>query len=178
MNEIGLRILLGMICREAAVFEKGIEPLCCYASDHYFRLYVRIRHGKQAANQSMSQYQCIPPPFSASSKKQELIGPLWLGQLQKKEVIQQLRTLLFTLELHTKHTLWKLLDTLEEEAQAPPFFITTEQLASQLKTSAPPLHEFCTSLQKKGYTATRTHFHPTGVKTNAPIETIVSIFTP
>ena len=50
MKEIGLRILLGVICREAGKYEKGIQPILSYTTDHYFRVYVRVENGISYAN--------------------------------------------------------------------------------------------------------------------------------
>jgi len=177
MNEIGVRILLGMICREAAVYDKGIKPILSYADDHYFRVYVQIFNGKSAANHSMQQYKRIHPPEFSSTKNKECIGPLWIGALQEKSIIQYLRTAMFDFQLHTKHQLWKLFDQLEEEAHAPVFFFSTDDLASKFKTSAPSLETIKTALQKQGYKAIQTHFHPTGIKTNAPNKIISQLFT-
>jgi len=123
MHEIGLRILLGCLCREAAKYDRGIEPVLCYSTDHYVRVYVQVKNGKSAANASMAQFQSIPSkdvPLAKGSSA--LIGPLWLGTLQKKTVIQEIRTLLSTTKLNTKPQLWKFFSLLEDEAGAPPFF--------------------------------------------------------
>ncbi len=124
MHEIGLRILLGCLCREAAKYDRGIEPVLSYTTDHYIRLYIQIINGKNAANKSMEQYASIPAkdiPLVIDNTGQ--VGPLWLGKLQKKPVLQEIRTLLSTSEIHTKHQLWKLFYLLEDEADAHPFSI-------------------------------------------------------
>jgi tRNA (guanine26-N2/guanine27-N2)-dimethyltransferase len=177
MHEVGLRILLGCLCREAAKHDRGIEPLLCYATDHYLRVYVQIQNGKTAANTSMAQYRCIPVENVPLSKQYtKMIGPLWLGKLQKKTVIQEVRTLLSTTKLNTKHLLWKLLDFLEEEADAPPFFYTINDVSSLLKVSPPPLDCILERLRRRGFAATRTHFTPAGFKTNAPLDIVTEVF--
>jgi tRNA (guanine26-N2/guanine27-N2)-dimethyltransferase len=177
MHEIGLRILLGCLCREAAKYDRGIEPLVCYTTDHYVRLYVQINNGKNAANVSMAHYASILArdiPLSKGGVAQ--VGPLWLGVLEKKTVLQEIRTLLSTKKLNTKHQLWKLVSLLEEEADAPPFFYTTDDLSSLLKVSPPPMAHLFDRLRSKGYVVTRTHCTPTGFKTNAPLDVITEVF--
>jgi tRNA (guanine26-N2/guanine27-N2)-dimethyltransferase len=177
MHEIGLRILLGFICREAAKYDRGIEPLLCYTTDHYVRLYVQINNGKNAANASMAQFSSIPARDVPLSKENTtLVGPLWLGKLQKKPVLQEIRTLLSTKELNTKNMLWKLLYLLEEEADAPPFFYTTNDLSSLLKQSPPTMEHIFERLRNKGFVVTKTHCTPTGFKTNAPLDVITEVF--
>ena len=45
-----------------------------------------------------------------------------------------------------------------------------------LKISAPGLLDVLDSLKEKGYFASRTHFKPTGIKTDAPVDKIKEIF--
>jgi len=68
------------------------------------------------------------------------------------------------------------LDLLEEEADASAFFYTTDDLASLLKISPPKMEHIFEKLEEKGYDAARTHFSPTGFKTNAPRNEIEVIF--
>jgi tRNA (guanine26-N2/guanine27-N2)-dimethyltransferase len=177
MHEIGLRILLGCICREAAKYDRGIEPLLCYTTDHYLRVYVRIKKSRNAANASMDHFRILPAtevPLSAGERP--WVGPLWLGALEKRAVLAEVRTLLFTKELRTKNTLWMLLNLLEEEAEGPPFFYTTNDLSSLLKVSPPTMERLFETLTKQGYLVTRTHCTPTGFKTNAPFPVIKEVF--
>lgn len=178
MHEIGLRILLGVLCREAAKYEKGIEPLLCYATDHYLRVYVQVKNGKNHANNSMEFYSSLPAqeiPLALVTNN-FTVGPLWMGNLHQKAIVQELRSLLFTKEITTKNKLWKLLSLLEEEADAPPFFYTMNDLGSLLKRSAPSMNHLFEHLEKKGYLVTRTHITPTGFKTNAPLDVITEVF--
>jgi tRNA (guanine26-N2/guanine27-N2)-dimethyltransferase len=176
MKEIGLRILLDFIGREAVKYDKGIEPLVCHVTDHYFRVYVRIRNGVRHANESVDEIRCVDSnEVSLSSTENVAIGPLWMGRLHKKRMVQELRTLLFEKNLPTKHELWKLLSLLEEEADAPAFFYTTENFASALSCSPPKMKTIFDTLKSKGYTIARTHFTPTGFKTDAPRDEIKGI---
>ncbi|MBP1661938.1 MAG: N(2),N(2)-dimethylguanosine tRNA methyltransferase [Thermoplasmatales archaeon] len=177
MHEVGLRILLGCLCREAAKYDRGIEPVLCYTTDHYFRLYVQVHNGKSAANASMAHYACIPAKdIPLSPRTSCMIGPLWLGKLQNKTAVQEIRSLASTRELHTKHQIWRLLDFLEEEADAPAFFYTINDLSSSLKVSPPTMAHIIERLKNKGYLATRTHCTPTGFKTNAPGDVVAEVF--
>ncbi len=177
MHEIGLRILLGCLCREAAKYDRGIEPLLCYTTDHYLRIYVQIINGKTAANRSIAQFSSLlSKDIPLSSEKTALVGPLWLGTLQKKPVVQEIRALISTKTLNTVPHLKKLLILLEEEADAPPFFYTTNDLSSLLKQSPPALNRLFDHLWNKGFVITRTHCTPTGFKTDAPLEIITEVF--
>ncbi len=177
MHEIGLRILLGFICREAAKYDKGIEPLVCYSTDHYFRVYVRVKNGINYTNKTVDNLKIInSKELFFSSKQTTEIGPLWLGKIQNKKVIEELRTILSGKQFSTKNILWIFLDLLEEEADASAFFYNTNDIASLLKTSPPKMKYVFEKLKERGYDAARTHFCPTGFKTNASREEIEIIF--
>jgi tRNA (guanine26-N2/guanine27-N2)-dimethyltransferase len=49
-------------------------------------------------------------------------------------------------------------------------------MASILKISPPSINFICEKLREKGYYAVRTHFSPTGFKTNALKNEIEAIF--
>ena len=175
MKEIGLRILLGFICKSAARHDKGIKTLVSYSTDHYFRVYTQVINGVNRANDSIKNVSTIKSNGIEGSKNID-IGPLWMGKLEDKKVIKELRTILFEKQLNTKNHVWKLLDVLEEESDSPVFFYTTDNLASSLKISAPSMRTVFETLNKNGYNVYRTHFSSTGFKTNALIKDIKKIF--
>ena len=178
MQEIGLRILLGFICREAAKYDKGIEPIISFSTDYYFRVFVRILNGKHYANRSMENFVKINLKQHLLSPNEEAqdIGPLWFGKLHIKTAIKEIRTLLFKKILHTKNSLWKLLYLFEEEANAPPLFYSTDHIASNYKISPPKIEYIIQQLHSRGYNIYKTHFSPTAFKTNAPLTEIKKIF--
>ncbi len=177
MHEVGLRILLGCLCREAAKYDRGIEPVLCYTTDHYIRLYVQVHNGKSAANASMKHFVCVSTKdVPLSQGNTGVVGPLWLGKLQKKTAVQEIRSLAPTKGLKTKPQLWRLFDLLEEEADAPPFFYTISDLASHLKVSPPTMQHVMEQVKNKGYIITRTHCNPQGFKTNAPSDVVTEVF--
>jgi tRNA (guanine26-N2/guanine27-N2)-dimethyltransferase len=179
MKEIGLRILIGFVAKTAGVYDKGIDPLISYATDHYFRVYIRVRNGVSNANESMSNLRIIKNGEHIGYEKTDKdIGPLWMGRLQNKKIFGDLRTILFEKKLGTRNKLWKISDTLEEEADAPAFFYTTDSLASFLKCSPPKIDTFFEKLKSKGYDVYRTHFISNSFKTGASINMIEKVFKP
>jgi tRNA (guanine26-N2/guanine27-N2)-dimethyltransferase len=177
MKEIGLRILLGFICRIAGVYDKGIQPLLCYSTDHYFRLYVKVYSSVSKANQSMNNFKTIYSGENIGLEKiKKDIGPMWTGKLGDKNTMREILSIASSKKLGCKNQIYKLLDILEEEADAPIFFYTTESIASFLKKSSPKIGLLFENLKKQEYNVYRTHFSSTGFKTNAPIEIIKNIF--
>jgi len=101
---------------------------------------------------------------------------LWTGKIQDKKMVREIRTILFEKKLNNKNNLWKLLDLLEGEADSPCFYYTTDDVASLLKKSPPRIDGVIENLKKDNYIVTRTHFSPTGFKTNAPWGKIEKVF--
>lgn len=177
MKEIGLRILIGFVCRTAGLYNKGIKPLICYSTDHYFRAYIQIINGVSRANISTKNYSTIKSNVQIGIEKTKNdIGPLWNGKLQDKMIIKELRTLLFEKKVNTKNESWKLLDLLEDEADFPNYFYTTDGLASNLKKSPPKMKYVFDKLKNDNYEVCKTHFSLTGFKTNAPLKEIEKLF--
>lgn len=177
MHEVGLRILLGCLCREAAKYDRGIEPFLCYTTDHYLRVYLQVKNGKTTANQSMNQLRTIMSddvPLAQGTTAP--VGPLWMGSLQDKSILQEIRALLPTKHLNSAVHLKKLLLLLEDEAEGPPFFYTINDLSSRLRQSPPSRDHIVDQLRTKGYMVTRTHCTPTGFKTTAPLGVITEVF--
>jgi len=177
MKELGVRILLGFICREAGKYDKGIKPILSYSTDHYFRIYIQVIKDVKTANDSMNSYRLIKPgEYIGYETTKKFIGPLWTDKLHSKKILGELRTILFEKQINTKNFLWKLIDLLEEESDAPMFFYSADNIASILKKPQPKMKIIFEELRKKGYEATRTHFNAKGFKTNAPLTEIEKVF--
>ena len=177
MKEVGLRILIGFICRQAGIYDKGIKPLISYCTDHYFRIYVQINSGKFSANDSIKNFSQIKSnEIIGIENTKNSIGPLWMGKIQNKKTIKELIEILFEKKLNTKNTLWKLLYLLGGECEAPRFFYTSDSLASELKISPPKMELIFKKLKNKGYETYKTHFNPTGFKTKASLNIIKEVF--
>jgi len=177
MKEIGIRILLGFLSRQAGIYDKGIYPIISYCTDHYFRVYVQIIKGKGYANSSVKNNMIIKSEeLIGIDKPRKDIGPLWMGKIQNKNILNELMEILFKKQLNTKNEIWKLLYLLEEEADAPEFFYTSDSLSSDLKISPPSMEFIINRLKNKGYNVFRTHFNSTGFKTSAPLNIIKEVF--
>ena len=176
MKEVGLRILIGFVCRIAGMYDKEIMPILSYVTDHYFRAYVHIRKGAKKANKSMKNLKILNSGKIGIDEVKRDIGPLWMGNLQDKKTVQSLRSIIFEKNTGYNKDLWKLLDLIEEESEMPMFFYTTDSLSSLLKKSSPKSIVFFEKLRKQGYNVSKTHFSQTGFKTDATFDIIKKSF--
>lgn len=167
--EIGLRILLGFCERQAARFDKEIRPLVSFAAEHFLRLYALV---EDRAGTSPLGYVKRPSPGEfVPSEGSNFIGPLWTGPLHDADLLRRMSP-----SDWTGPTAARLLSTLQGEADLPPFFVTTEELAARERGSPPKTEAFLEALRSRGYRAARTHLHPRGVRTDAPFEVVLSAF--
>lgn len=54
----------------------------------------------------------------------------------------------------------------------PATYYDVHRICSDLRISAPKIDKIINSLRELGFRATRTHYSPVGIKTDAPVETI------
>ena len=169
--EIGLRILLGYCHRLAAERGSQIQPIFAFSAEHFLRIYVLVESGSGSG--SIGHLVRVGPGrfIVASGADRATIGPLWLGPLGDAAVLRRLQPSAWTSVASAR-----LLSLLKAECEMPPFFVTTDELAAGERHSPPRLDRFIEGLQEIGYRATRTHFHPRGVKTDAPSQDIVRMF--
>ncbi len=172
-HEIGLRILLGYIERVAEAHGKVVRPLLAFAAEHFFRIHLLVLDGlREAAPEAAYFLRDREGTFHrVDPREREAIGPLWTGDLGDPAFVRSLAP-----SDWTSPEGGRLLDTLRHEIGLPPFFVTTDELAKRMHGSPPKLPRFLDALRSVGYRAERTHFHPRGVKTDAPPDMILAAF--
>ncbi|MCS7131649.1 MAG: helix-turn-helix domain-containing protein, partial [Hadesarchaea archaeon] len=67
----------------------------------------------------------------------------------------------------------QLLNRLAEEGDGPPTFYDVHELAKRAGISPPKLSRLLEGLRSKGYFASRTHFSPLGLRTDAPLDEVL-----
>ena len=103
-------------------------------------------------------------------------GPLWLGEIQNKEFISKMIEESENKKLNSEKQLLKLLNSCMIEADSPATFYDVHSICRSLKISAPKLDLIFNEIRNNGFEAEKTHFTPTGIKTNAPINDVKNIF--
>jgi len=168
--EIGLRILLGFCERLASKQGNAIRPILSFAAEHFLRTYATVDHRTGAPPLAFVKRRS-GGEFVAARPDEDSIGPLWMGPLHDASFLRSL-----TPSTWTSAAAARLLSTLQREADLPPFFVTTDDLAAWEHGSPPKLGVLLEALRDTGHRAERTHFHPRGVRTDAPFGTILSVF--
>jgi tRNA (guanine26-N2/guanine27-N2)-dimethyltransferase len=188
--EVGLRTLLGFICRETVKYDRGIAPLFCFARSHYVRLHLELFPGTSAADRSLEHigfiHHCLRCPTRTEQRglgaetttcpgcggRMRSIGPLWLGEIAERPILSRMQEALPALSLHTRPELHTLLTLCREELDLS-FHYDYHLLAKVLGRSPPPLDTVLESLTAWGYRASRAHYSGTALKTDASVEAIL-----
>ena len=187
-QEVALRVLLGYIARVAASIDRSIEPLLSYSERHYARVYVRIDRGARKADSILYDmigymYECSDGTVSFSEDDCSSVvrahGPLWTGKLFDEDVVGSLRALIEDPRmgyLQSREGLSRLLDMIRGESGLSMYPAQSiEYIASRLRVSMPSRRKIIDRLVEEGYKASRVHFSPTSIRTNAPPSVLASI---
>ncbi len=179
MHEIGLRILIRKIQLLGVQFDKALTPLLSYHKDHYFRIYLQSEKGKEHCDDILKQHQyflscpnCLNFKTSLYNNetcicqtKFQYAGPLWIGKLHNQNLIQKIS------ENNTFPEEQKFVSLLKEEASQDSIgFYDLHEIARILKRNPHKMEDIL-----KFPHITRTHFSPTGIKTNKSLAEIINL---
>ncbi len=162
-REVGLRILIGAIQRIVSKYDKYAEPIFSFFGGYYYRVYFKLYRKNKPADLGFLSYKDLAReifPFPVKTIcSTNLIGPLYLGNLNKKYVLNKIKY---------EH---KIISLLKEECCKQPFYYTTSEIAKALHVSEVKISKLET-LEN----FSRTHFDPKGFRTSENLEKIKRIF--
>ena len=189
-GEVGLRILLGFIVRETVKYDRGIEPLFCFAREHFVRLHLKLVRGAAAADRTLGRIGYVLQCPSCQYREErgglvlkergccplcgealQPIGPLYLGSIQDAGTLGGMLECIADAKLGTKKELGTVLALCREELPTSSFY-DYHRIAKALKVSPPDIATVLERIRSAGYAASRTHFSGYGIKTDAPVDTI------
>mgnify|MGYP000374329545 CR=1 FL=1 len=181
-KEAGIRILIGYIARQAASFDYGFKPIISYSQGHFFRIYGIMEKGVRKAEESFGNIGWISwedgwKAYGFKKLKDELLaGPLWIGKIEEKEAIEEMKNIIEEKEIGKKKELKKLLNLLAEEAGLPILYYESGAIAKEMKARQPKLWKIIEELKESGYKAGRTHFMLNAFKSDAPYSIIKGLY--
>lgn len=180
-HEQGLRILLGVLQRQAATLGYGIRPGFAYFTGETYRILAQLTRRRQFSPQTYGwlgychhcgDYQVIPwrrlgrCPCPQDGESLTLTGPMWLGNLHDPVWVGQMAALAIVWEWQE---VAQLLACFAAEATLPPYFYTLKAIAQGIKGDLPRRSHLIAQLQAAGYAATATHINPEAIKTTASL---------
>ncbi len=192
-HEVASRILAYSVVLACGRKNLSPELLLTMFSQHYIRIYVRVHGGKSGFphDEIGILSTCPKGHFTTSSKlwgadlmtlcpecgsKIQIAGPLWIGPLHSLGFIERMQNSLGILEWgRDVKRLAVFLNTFKEEVRFPPYFFDISRSADRLGVRMPKTADVIGSLRSRGYGAARTHFRPTGVKTDASHQVFLEV---
>lgn len=171
-KELGVRVLSTALVREGAKHGFGISFLLSYWRMHYIRIFLRVIRSKKAAFNCMDLvnpvYFCKCGYFSAEVEKKcplcggntTTISPVYLGKIKENEFLEKIE-------------FDDLIEKLKNELDIP-FYYDTHHLAKFYRFQPPRVDKLIEKL-RENFSASRTIFCSTGVKTDAPIDELLEV---
>ena len=193
-KELAVRALAGCLLLTASRLELAIRLVFSHATDHYARIYALVSKGRKAANQTLTYCgyllycpnclfrDMVESPSSVRiacktcGSAAKVGGPFWLGPLWDGGTLETMVRHAAGLASSRLSEVQKILALIEEEREASRLYYTTGAIASRYKVKPPAVVTLIHSLRDLGYQATKTHFNPTGFRTNAPVSAIAASF--
>jgi tRNA (guanine26-N2/guanine27-N2)-dimethyltransferase len=187
-DEIGLRILLGHIARCAMRQERGVKPLFTHSSRHYMRVQVKVAGRPRETLKSMAYLQyCFGCGFRGYRRLGELAsecgcggvlrnaGPLWSIGFADPKLCGELAGELVEGEYACKSESVKLVETVGGEQAVHTPYYDLHKLCKKASVPAPRMDALADSVKSAGFTFTRTHFNPTGFRSDMPVDSITPL---
>ncbi len=192
-KEIGVRILVGYIAREAMRLRKGIIPLFIHATDHYIRVCVRVKDSPGFASSLIKKvgyiiycpvclFRGIVSNIENKSykcpvchKNIQYSGPLWIGKLWDEKFVDIVYNQYLSYDYFDKRGI-KIIELIKEEVKAPFSYYKSDVIARKYKLKKEFSPSFIIEvLRDIDRSVSRTHFDPKGFRTFVHPSFIVDI---
>ncbi|MEM2963486.1 MAG: tRNA (guanine(10)-N(2))-dimethyltransferase [Candidatus Anstonellales archaeon] len=187
-HEIGIRILIGMVQRSAAQFNLFAYPLFSLSDQHYFKIIIEVekdasrayeavkRQGFVLYNQKTLGYRIEEKSFGCKKERDEVVaGPLYVGKLHSDNLLEIMRAKNKERKYQLEKRIEKILGLMGSENGMPPLYYDLHRLAKKYGFSPLKTEIVVEKLRSAGFLASRTHFRPTAIKTDAETKDLLSM---
>lgn len=186
-QEQALRVLLGALQQQAASMSLGIQPVLSLFTGQTYRVMVRLVHKPQLTHKnygflgyshSCGEYQQVDwlklgrVDYPGCDRPLTLTGPMWLGDLHNPTMLASMQALATEWQWSERV---ELLQTLQAEAQLPPYYYRLGEMGKRGKLDIPRRDALIAALIAEGHTAVRTHLDAQAIKTTASLAECVAI---
>ncbi len=190
-HETSLRLMTGLMMRQAAIYEYGVTPLFTYYADHYIRGYYRIRKGARRADHCLEQMGYIKycpvchhreasdnnaEAACVCGEKMNVGGPVWLGELSNPEYTAAMLEDITELTYLSGSKAEQIIQLVQAEHGYPAGFYIIDAFCKQVGVKSIATETALEAVINAGYRVTRVHYDPRGFKTDATAQELVEVF--
>ena len=184
-HETAIRLLAGVVAREAAALDIGVRPVAAHSTRHYVRIFFSVSTGAAKGNSALTNLGHVawcpscgwvsasPEPRSSCDscgKKVRLAGPGWVGPLTDEVLLRSARKVARGLGLPGASEAFAALSGVDD---FPPWSFSIDDICSTLGISTVPESDVYRALMEAGHSAMRTPFEKKGLKTSAGYAEVV-----
>ena len=191
-HENAARILAAKVVLTAAPFNFAATPVFTLSHRHYVKLIFVLEQGAEAAVAAVKQTgfvsyceKCCYRETARLPRRQECplcktrlvhAGPVYLGKLWDEKLLGKMLKLNAQRKYRRGKEIEKLLSTMKQEGAIASYgYYDLHVLAKKMKTPISSMDDAIGKLRKTGFAASRTHFCPTAVRTDAPHEKVLKL---
>lgn len=190
---LALRVLVGYVARVAAEIDRYIEPITYLLGNYFIRILYKIKKGATAADAMLAKslglmkycrycgyreftYETYEKNCKICGNKLEYLGPLWIGKLVNKELVERARGVLplysYMASANRLSRIFEHQSIEADEEVLVPYNVV--QISSRLRISSPKISRVIECLKAAGYSAIRYHGEEAAIGTNAPYDSLVT----
>ncbi|NOZ81700.1 MAG: hypothetical protein GXO63_00955 [Candidatus Micrarchaeota archaeon] len=168
--ELGLRIVLSRIMLECFSQDKAFLPVLCFAKRHFYRFFGRIKKSPGKISELAEKFGYVFYCFECGNRwfdelsvcpcggKPCYTGPIYLGSICERDIVRKMSESACDKDR-------EFLSVVAREEH--PFYYDLHVLSKKLGLRVPKRDAVIRLLESRGFTAVKTHFSPTAVKTDA-----------
>lgn len=155
-HEVGVRILARKVQLVGAQYAKALTPIYSYSSEHYMRIFFSCEKGKQKVDSIIAQQGMLGTA-----------GPMWTGALWDVLLAGKVAS---AFESGMTRMIAE-----ESHINSVGFYDIHKMFKGGKTASMPGMEWIMKSIRKEGFSASRTHFSPTGIRSNISEKGLKSI---
>ena len=191
-HENAVRILIGKAMLEFAPFNLALAPLFSFSHRHYVKVVLAVSRGSEAAVGAVKSLGFVsycpgccwrktgrlPSQESCPgcSHQLQIAGPIYLGNLWDGKVLERMLALNAERKLERAREIEKILRTMLQESRIASYgYYDLHTLAKKNLAPIMAIERALAKLHKAGFSAARTHFCPTAVRTDAPHSEVLKL---
>jgi len=193
-HENACRILAASVAREFAPLNMAATPVFTLSHRHYVKVLFRVEVGAEKSVEAMKGIGHVSYCPSCQWREGRRLplqkacphcgallqigGPLWLGALWDSALLEKMLLLSAGMGYARAKEIGKLLSTMRDEGRIDSIgYYDLHVVAKKRGARILPIDDAVAKIRDAGFSASRTHFCPTAVRTDAPHEKAIALLS-